>query len=41
MNGWSRGPSVDEGRRLEPAEVGPILRRLVAEGPTPEAVHGT
>jgi NAD(P)-dependent dehydrogenase (short-subunit alcohol dehydrogenase family) len=41
MNGWSRGPSVDEGRRLEPAEVGPLLRRLVAEAPTPEAVHGT
>jgi NAD(P)-dependent dehydrogenase (short-subunit alcohol dehydrogenase family) len=41
MNGWSRGPSVDEGRRIEPAEVGPLLRRLVAEAPTPEAVHGT
>jgi NAD(P)-dependent dehydrogenase (short-subunit alcohol dehydrogenase family) len=41
MNGWSRGPSVDEGRRLEPAEVGAILRRLVAEAPAPEAVHGT
>jgi NAD(P)-dependent dehydrogenase (short-subunit alcohol dehydrogenase family) len=41
MNGWSRGPSVDEGRYVEPAEVGAILRRLVAEAPTPEAVHGT
>jgi hypothetical protein len=41
MNGWSRGPSVDEGRRLAPAEVGAVLRRLVAEAPTPEAVHGT
>jgi NAD(P)-dependent dehydrogenase (short-subunit alcohol dehydrogenase family) len=41
MNGWSRGPAVDEGRRIEPAEVGAILRRLVAEAPEPEAVHGT
>ena len=41
MNGWSRGPSVDEGRRLEPAEVGAVLRGLVADAPTPEAVHGT
>jgi NAD(P)-dependent dehydrogenase (short-subunit alcohol dehydrogenase family) len=41
MNGWSRGPSVDEGRHIEPAEVGAILRRLVAEAPEPEAVHGT
>jgi NAD(P)-dependent dehydrogenase (short-subunit alcohol dehydrogenase family) len=41
MNGWHRGPGVDEGRRIEPAEVGALLRRLVAEAPEPEAVHGT
>jgi hypothetical protein len=41
MNGWNRGPSVDEGRRLEAAEVGPLLRRLLAAAPVPEAVHGT
>jgi NAD(P)-dependent dehydrogenase (short-subunit alcohol dehydrogenase family) len=41
MTGWHRGPSVDEGRRLAPAEVGPLLRRLIAEAPEPEAVHGT
>jgi NAD(P)-dependent dehydrogenase (short-subunit alcohol dehydrogenase family) len=41
MNGWNRGPSVDEGRRLEPAEVGAVLRGLVADAPAPEAVHGT
>jgi NAD(P)-dependent dehydrogenase (short-subunit alcohol dehydrogenase family) len=41
MTGWHRGPAVDEGRRLEPAEVGPLLRRLIAEAPEPEAVHGT
>ena len=37
INGWSRGPSVDKGRRLEPAEVGPLLQRLVAQAPVPEA----
>lgn len=41
MNGWNRGPSVDEGRRFEPAEVGDAVRRLIAEAPEPEAVHGT
>ena len=41
MTGWHRGPSVDEGRRLAPAEVGAVLRGLIAEAPVPEAVHGT
>jgi len=41
MNGWSRGPAVDEGRRVDPAEVGPLLHGLVARAPEPEAVHGT
>jgi hypothetical protein len=41
MNGWNRGPSVDEGRRFEPAEVGATVRRLIAEAPEPEAVHGS
>jgi NAD(P)-dependent dehydrogenase (short-subunit alcohol dehydrogenase family) len=41
MTGWRRGPAVDEGRRLAPAEVGPVLRGLIAEAPEPEAVHGT
>jgi hypothetical protein len=41
MNGWSRGPAVDEGRRVDPGEVGPLLRALVADAPEPEAVHGT
>ena len=36
-----RGPSVDEGRRLAPAEVGGVLRGLIADAPVPEAVHGT
>jgi len=41
MNGWNRGPAVDEGRRFEPAEVGATVRRLIGEAPVPEAVHGT
>jgi NAD(P)-dependent dehydrogenase (short-subunit alcohol dehydrogenase family) len=41
MNGWNRGPFVDEGRRFEPAEVGATVRHLVDEAPVPEAVHGT
>jgi NAD(P)-dependent dehydrogenase (short-subunit alcohol dehydrogenase family) len=41
MNGWNRGPAVDEGRRFDPAEAGATVRRLVDEAPTPEAVHGT
>jgi NAD(P)-dependent dehydrogenase (short-subunit alcohol dehydrogenase family) len=41
MNGWHRGPAVDEGRRLAPSEVGDVLRTLVADAPEPEAVHGT
>jgi NAD(P)-dependent dehydrogenase (short-subunit alcohol dehydrogenase family) len=41
MNGWSRGPAVDEGRRVDPAEVGRLLHDLVARAPEPEPVHGT
>ncbi len=41
VSGWRREPAVDEGRRVAPSEVGPLLRRLVAAAPEPEAVHGT
>jgi NAD(P)-dependent dehydrogenase (short-subunit alcohol dehydrogenase family) len=41
MNGWNRGPAVDEGRRFEPAEVGATIRQLIGQAPTPEAVHGS
>jgi NAD(P)-dependent dehydrogenase (short-subunit alcohol dehydrogenase family) len=41
VSGWHREPAVDEGRRIAPSEVGPLLRRLVAAAPEPEAVHGT
>ena len=32
MNGWNRGPAVDEGRRLAPAEVGAVLRSTGRRG---------
>jgi NAD(P)-dependent dehydrogenase (short-subunit alcohol dehydrogenase family) len=40
-SGWRHGPSVDIGRRWEPADVGPAVRTLLAEGPQPEPVYGT
>jgi NAD(P)-dependent dehydrogenase (short-subunit alcohol dehydrogenase family) len=40
VNNWSRNPTVDKGRRWEPAEVGDALRRLVADAPAPEPVYG-
>jgi NAD(P)-dependent dehydrogenase (short-subunit alcohol dehydrogenase family) len=39
-SGWAHGPSHDAGRRWEAAEVGPALRKLLAEAPTPEPVYG-
>lgn len=38
--GWRHGPARDLGRRWESAEVGGILRELLAEAATPEAVYG-
>jgi hypothetical protein len=39
-NGWAHGPARDAGRRWVATEVGPALRELLAEAPTPEAVYG-
>jgi len=39
-NGWAHGPSADAGRRWGADEVGPTLRSLLAEAPTPEPVYG-
>lgn len=39
--GWVHGPSRDAGRRWDASDVGPALRALVAEAPTPEPVYGT
>jgi len=40
-NGWDHGPSADAGRRWDATEVGPALRKLLAEAPAPEPVYGT
>ncbi|GAA3542892.1 SDR family oxidoreductase [Nocardioides daeguensis] len=40
-NGWTHGPSRDNGTRWEAEKVGPALRDLLGEAPTPEAVYGT
>lgn len=39
-NAWSHGPSRDAGARWEAGKVGPALRELLAEAPTPEPVYG-
>ena len=38
--GWRHGPAADRGARWDAADVGPALRRLIAEGPVPERVYG-
>ncbi len=38
--GWRRGPQRDKGARWEPAELGGVVRDLLAEGPAPEPVYG-
>ena len=40
-DGWRRGPVVDRGRRLDPAEVGVLVAESIAQGVTPAAVYGT
>jgi NAD(P)-dependent dehydrogenase (short-subunit alcohol dehydrogenase family) len=39
-NGWSHGPSRDAGTRWAAADVGPALREMLGEAPTPEPVYG-
>jgi len=39
-NGWAHGPSRDARARWDATEVGPALRDLIAEAPTPEPVYG-
>lgn len=38
--GWRHGDVRDKGARWEPAELGPVVRELIAAGPPPEAVYG-
>ena len=37
---FQHGPSIDEGRRWDPADVGPAIRELLDEAPTPAPVYG-
>jgi NAD(P)-dependent dehydrogenase (short-subunit alcohol dehydrogenase family) len=39
-DGWQHGPRADKGARWEPEEIGPVVRRLLAEAPDPAAVYG-
>lgn len=39
--GWRHGPSVDIGRRWDPAEVGDAVAALLAEARPPDPVYGT
>jgi NAD(P)-dependent dehydrogenase (short-subunit alcohol dehydrogenase family) len=39
--GWRVGPRVDRGGRWEAAELGSVVRKLVAEAAAPEKVYGT
>jgi NAD(P)-dependent dehydrogenase (short-subunit alcohol dehydrogenase family) len=38
--GWQRGPGADQGARWEPAELGPVVTRLLAGTPPPVPVYG-
>jgi len=38
-SGWHHGATASKGERWDPAELGPVVRKLIAEAPTPEAVY--
>jgi len=40
-DGWHTGTIVDKGARWDPAELGPVVDRLIAEGRPPQKVYGT
>lgn len=39
-DGWQHGPAADKGARWDPAELGPVVDRLLAEAPAPAPVYG-
>jgi NAD(P)-dependent dehydrogenase (short-subunit alcohol dehydrogenase family) len=39
-DGWQHGPAHDIGRKYDPSEVGPVVRELIAQAPTPGPVYG-
>jgi NAD(P)-dependent dehydrogenase (short-subunit alcohol dehydrogenase family) len=40
-DGWQHGPRVDKGERWSPAELGEVVRGLLADAPDPTPVYGT
>ena len=38
--GWMPGPQADKGDRWDPAELGPVVRKLLADAPEPQPVYG-
>jgi NAD(P)-dependent dehydrogenase (short-subunit alcohol dehydrogenase family) len=38
--GWMPGPQADKGDRWDPAELGPVVRKLLADSPEPQPVYG-
>ncbi|MFD3507250.1 SDR family oxidoreductase [Nocardia sp. NPDC058666] len=38
--GWLHGATVDRGARWDPAELGPVVKELIANGVAPEPVYG-
>ncbi len=39
-DGWQHGPEIDKGARWQPDEVGPVVRKLLAQAPPPAPVYG-
>jgi len=39
--GWLPGPEADRGDRWDPAELGPVVRKLVSEAAPPQPVYGS
>ena len=40
-DGWRTGAIVDKGARWDPAELSPVVQRLIEEGVAPQKVYGT
>jgi hypothetical protein len=38
--GWAHGPEADKGARWDPAELGPVVRDLLAKARQPVPVYG-
>jgi NAD(P)-dependent dehydrogenase (short-subunit alcohol dehydrogenase family) len=39
-DGWQHGPALDKGARWDPAEVGAVVHKLLAQAPDPAPVYG-